>query len=403
MGNVSIDTTNTVGDFLRSQFSALINKDGKIFKALVANPKGNGTLEQIFKDIEAARDEWCNNSDFYEMSGEKLEKTMAYFSYLERLHEESDTSLKRRNELLFYRGGDTQWGDLSNIRRMFQQYFETEYVYIVNNTNPINENLLLDGDFELQTTWVLDGCTYDEEARFSERTGVKFCDIGTCKQSANVIPDSTYFLHFFLEGNIAVQIKDNNGRYWDSRAGEFGNWVTLERNVEFSAKKWDAKSIYFLTDENVSSVTITFIGLRNHSAFLDYVRLFKKEAYSSFSLIAVFGGIYTEDTLGFAPGKDDPVVRRTYNAFGHYSAGKNDTGEIENDFYMNEETPLAPWENDEEGVTVDYKRMSYIEHSHIFGTEGSIEMAQSIYTELLEMVGAGGITSYIEILTRELD
>jgi len=437
MDNVSIDTTNTVGDFLRSQFSALINKDGKIFKALIANPKGTGTIETIFKDIEVARDEWCNNSDFYEMSGEKLEKTMYFFSYLGRLYSESDESLKRRNELLYYRGGDTLWGDVWNIRRMFQQFFNTEYVYIVNNTNPINENMLLDGDFELQNnSWMLDGCSYDEEARFSERTGIKFYGIGACKQTVSVVSNTTYFLHFFLEGKIVVQIKDNNGRYWDNYKGEFGDWINTTKSVEYSAKKWDAKNLYFITDNDVSNVTIMFIGLYNESAYLDYTRLFKKEAYSTFTLLAVFGGIYTVETLGFAPGKDDPVKRHLYNdAFGHFSAGKddkdkiqsanvsfiedaalndnepilvngkNDIGIIEptNDFFLNEQTPLAPWESDEEGVTIDYTKMSYIEQSHIFGVEGSIEKAKDVYTELLEMVAAGGIQSYIEILTRGLD
>jgi hypothetical protein len=62
---------------------------------------------------------------------------------------------------------------------------------------------------------------------------------------------------------------------------------------------------------------------------------------------------------------------------------------------------MAPWEDDKEGYTVDYSRMSYIEQSHLFGADG-VRM-ESVYTELLEIVRPAGITSYIEILTRELD
>jgi hypothetical protein len=432
-----MDNVNTVGDALREVFSTLINKDGKIFKALVANPDGNGTIEQVFNDMEAVRDKWCNNPDFYNQSGEILEKTMSFFSFLTRLFDESDESLKRRNELLYYRDGDTVWGDYWDVLKIFRRFFGTEMVFIVNNTNPIEENLIADGDFEIQNnSWELNGCDYDTEARFSERTGIKFSDCGSCKQTVNVKPDSTYFLHFFLEGTLAVQIKDNHGRYWNPHAGEFGQWTNSEKQTEFSAGQWDAKNIFFLTDQTISSVTINFIGLHNESAFLDYIRLFLKESYSSFTLIALFGGIYTEDTLGFAPGTNDPIVRRNYEGYGHLSDGKddadpvnnenvsfvehaalnenkepllsagtNDVGEIEpaNDMYLDEKTPLAPWDGDEPGITVDYSRMSYIEQSHIFGTEGGIELAKSIYTELLEMVRAGGITSYIEILTRELD
>jgi len=255
-------------------------------------------------------------------------------------------------------------------------------------------------------------------------------------QAVNVSPNETYFLHFFLQGKIAVRIRDNNGRYWNPDAGEMGEWTQAEKLITFAAEKWDAKSIYFLTDGSVSRVNICFVGLRSECAYLDYIRLFLKENYSTFTLLAIFGGIYTEDTLGMAPGTDDPIVRRVYgNAFGHYSAGKddkdtnngnasfvesaalnedkepimadktNDVGEIEptNDMYFDEQTPLAPWDEDDEGVTVDYSKMSYIEQSHLFGIEGGIERSKNIYTELLNMVSAGGITPYIEILTRELD
>jgi hypothetical protein len=432
-----MDRVNTVGDFLRSAFSSLVNKDGKIFKALIANPEEKGAIERIFKDLEETREAWINNPDFYNQDGELLEKTLSFFSFLTRMYDENNASLKRRNELLFYRSGDTLWGDVWNIRKIFQKYFNTEFVYIVNNTNPINENILLDGDFEIQdNSWSLDGCAYDADARFSERTGVKFQDQGTCQQSVTVNPNSTYFLHWFLEGKIAVQIKDNNNRYWNPQGGEFGDWVINEISIPYSTVKWDAKSVFFLTDNTVTGVTVIFRGLHNESAYLDYVRLYLKEAYSTFTLIALFGEIYTDETLGFAPGKDDPIVRRNYSGYGHLSAGKDDSDSVDNnnvsfiedaamnddkepaltdgtndigdaeptnDFYLDEETPLAPWNEDEEGITVDYSKMSYIEQSHILGMEGSTERAKSIYTELLEMVRAGGIASYIEILTRELD
>jgi hypothetical protein len=146
-----MDNGNTVGDALRDAFSTLINKDGKIFKALVANPDKNGTLESIFEDIEAVRKKWCNNPDIYNQTGEILEKTMSFFSFLTRLFNESEESLKKRHELLFYRGGDTIWGDVWNIRKIFRLYFNTKNVWIVNNTNPKTENILEDGDFEAGT------------------------------------------------------------------------------------------------------------------------------------------------------------------------------------------------------------------------------------------------------------
>jgi hypothetical protein len=355
---------NTVGDALCEVFSSLINKNGKVFKALIANPDGNGTIEQIFNDIEVVRNEWCNNSDFYNQSGEILEKTTSFFSFLTRLLYESDESLKHRNELLFYRDGDLVWGDIWNIQKIFKRFFGVKNIYIVNNTNSIEENLITDGDFEKQdNSWKLDGCVFDREVGFSERTGVKFSDNGICKQTVSVLFASTYFLHFFLKGIIEVQIKDNNGRYWDMQAGEFGLWTGVEKSLELKTDLWDAKSLFFLTDDTISSVTIIFIGIQNKNAFLDYVRLFLKEAYSSFTLIISLDKTVstTGEALGLTQGTNDPIEH------------------------------------------VDYSKMSYIEQSNIFGTEKGFELAKNIYTELLDMVKPGGITSYIEILKKELD
>jgi hypothetical protein len=70
-----------------------------------------------------------------------------------------------------------------------------------------------------------------------------------------------------------------------------------------------------------------------------------------------------------------------------------------NDMYLDETTPLAPGEGDDaDGVNVNYDIMSYIEQANLFGTD--TVRPESVYTELLEIVRAGGITSYIEIVTR---
>jgi len=426
---------NTVGDFLRSVFSTLVNKDDVIFKALFANPEETGAVETIFNTLETVRNKWCNNSNIYEQDGEMLEKSMSYFSILERLFAESDESFKGRNELLYYRNGDTIWGDKWDILGIFKSYFNTDLVFIVNDTNSIEENLFLDGDFEEKNAWTLEDCTYDEAACFSERLGILFDSPGTCKQSVNVDADSTYFIHYFLNGNIGVQVKDNNGRYWDAARGEFGEWVNTAVVNNATSNTWDAKHLFFLTDGNVNKVTVSFIG-GTGIAMLDYVRLFKKYAYSSFTLIADFIGRYTSDTLAMAPGKDDPVKRKDYSIFGHFSDGKHDSDTTDpdnlsfvetaalnedksplmaagkddrdnadikpaNDMYI-EQKPLAPGEgDDDDGVDVDYSKMSYIEQANLYGTDTI--RPESVYSELLEIVRAGGITSYIEILTRNLE
>jgi hypothetical protein len=479
-----MDNINSVGDFIMSVFSTLINKDDEIFRALLAsNQKDSpGEVERIFNELEETRDKWCNTSNVYEQTGEMIEKSFSFFSVLTRMYDESDESFKERNKLLYIREGDTVWGDKWNIIRIFKKYFKTELVYIVNDTDDISKNILRDGDFEGQTgDWTLETCRYDNEAGFSERFGIKFDNYGTCSQNAAVVPDSTYFLHFFVRGNINVEIKDNNGRCWkpgNPRSDEFGTWVNGRCYIGLSnaSAGWEPKSVYFLTDETTSGATISFKGIDGRVTHLDYVRLFKKESYSTFTLIAVFGGRYTPDTMAAAPGKEDPVTARNYAGYKHFSEGNHDadppgydrlsffeTAAVHGDdslhdpsdydrlsFFetaaINEDkdpvmaggaddrgritadndkhpvmaggaddvgkaaepnngyiegTPLAPWKDDKPGVTVNYEKMSYIGQSHVFGAAGARQ--ENIYRELLDIVKAGGIPSYIEILIRELD
>jgi len=359
-----MDNINSVGNFIRGVFSTLVNKDEEIFKALLASddPDKPGTLEQIFNDVEETRNKWCNTPNVYEQEGEMLEKTLSLFSVLSRAYDESDASLKWRNKILYIRNGDTVWGDYWDIVKMFKAYFNSEFVYIVNNTDDISKNLFSGGDFEENTeAWTLNLCEYSPDARFSGRNGLLFEENGKCSQSVNVNADSVYFVHFFHCGNIRVKIKDNNGRYWrhpNPYADDFGSWVNTETMVNLPAtEKWKSESVFFLTDSEVTNVKISFIGEAGTS--LDYARLFKKEAYPTFSLVVVFTGRSTPETIGLAPGTDDPAN------------------------------------------TVDYSKMSYIEQAHIYGVKGLSQTG--IYTELLEIVRAGGISSYIEILIKELD
>ena len=399
---------NSIGDFIRGVFSTLVNKDDEIFKALFASDdiQKPGTMEKIFNDIEETRNKWCNSPNVYEQEGEILEKTLSLFSILSRAYDEDDDSLKWRNRLLYVRNGDSIWGDRWDIIKLFKAYFNSDFVYIVNNTDDITNNLLSDGDFEENSrAWKLDSCERSADACFCGRSGISFDGPGTCSQDVNVSADSVYFLHFFGKGNINVEIKDNRGRYWkpaNPYADEFGSWVNtpVAINVCGNPNKWEPMSVFFMSDALPSAVTVSFIGVSNEKTNIDYARLFKKENYSTFTLVVAFTGRTTPDTMGLAPGTNDPIATRNYKGYKYFSGGKDEATNLPNDGYI-DDTPLAPWTDDKTELNVDYSKMSYIEQAHIFGAK---DMRQSnIYTELLEIVRAGGIPSYIEILIKELD
>lgn len=434
---------NTTGDFIRSVFPTLVNKRGTVFSALFANEEGSGTIEKIFDDLEDARKAWeVTGSNIYNQTGEQLEKTLELFSVLKRLNSDTDETLLNRVRLLFNRNGDTVWGNTWDILKLFKVFFGTESVWLINNTESFANNLLVNGNFENTTGWTLTDCNYDTQARFEETQGVLFNASGTCEQGINVDESSTYFLHFFLKGHIRVQIVDNTGRYWNASSSEFGNWTNTECYNSFSSEEWNNQNLFFITDENVSSVTIKFVYAEGYYAFLDYVLANKKTKASTFSLIAVFEGSITDETAGLAPGTNDPIQAYNNNTMGYFSPGGSDeqeramdslsyfdqspitenehpvmqegTNDVEpqtgydNMTYLGDDshdgdTVLAPesMTGTDGQQTVNYEKVSYFDKSFLFGGSGGNQT--DLYSEILDIVQPGGVTSFIELLTREAD
>ena len=431
---------HTIGDFIRSVVPTIINKNGKLFKALLADKESeDGTIETIFNDVEKTRKAWTEHKSVYQQSGEQLKRTLSVFSIIKQLQNESEQTFKNRNKLLFMRKGARLWGNRRDILNIFKTFYNNQNVYLVNNTEPFADNLLSDGNFEKRDAWSLVDAVYEREARFEETTGVLFNAAGTCTQSVNVESVATYFLHFFMKGNIRVRITDNKGRYWNTIGGKDGDgvWSVHEYAVSFASKNWANKSVFFFTDNAVSSITVTFLYEPGYYAFLDYARLNKKTAASTFSLIAVFEGVYTDETASLAPGTHDDIIQPDYSKMGYFSPGQEDVQECDEDsisYFDNSEIvedvspvvtegtndiePLNGYENmsyaDEQQAlapdspvgsddykSVDYDKVSYFDSAYIFGATG--KAAQEIYQELLDIVQAGGVTSTIEILTREQD
>jgi hypothetical protein len=51
--------------------------------------------------------------------------------------------------------------------------------------------------------------------------------------------------------------------------------------------------------------------------------------------------------------------------------------------------------------TVNYEKVSYFDKSFLFGGSGGNQT--DLYSEILDIVQPGGVTSFIELLTRESD
>lgn len=354
----------TISEQLQSNFPGTISKEGEIFKAIVTDGKGGGAIDVILRDSKKYADEYINTPNIYEQTGDMLTKTISFFSYLERFANETEKAVKQRFAALFVRNHDKIWGTPYDVKNLFEQYFPTGTIYLVENTNYYregnidNENLLSDGDLEEQLVWTLTNCNYSQLARFSKSWGVELDNVNAnLSQSVTINPEKkSYFLHFFMQGNLGVKISTQDGRFWNNTTKE---WVLTDYINDFNSSEWDNKTLFFITDENITDITVEFVGSTSGVGYVDYIRLFQKKAYPSFTIIAHFFGDAAKGALGLAPGTND----------------------------------------DEPATQTKYKNYGYYDQAHITGIKTGF--SQEIYEDLLKYVKAVGVKAYIEVVNKE--
>lgn len=454
---------------LRGNFPKTIDKSKPVFSWMVANDNKTGRIQYELDYLMSYMKEWISTPDVYEQTGVMLEKTISFFSFLERFADESEQSLKNRFGAIFVRNHDTRWGTAYDVKSVFKQYFPHATIYVVENTNKIDDssptlaNLFTDGDIntDTPTAWTLTNCSACSFARFSKAYGIEMNLANAALTEANAISvsaETPYFLHFFMKGECDVVIEDNNGKFYDY---ENKTWEDSEvKNYFSTAKKdsngnvlsydWKNCSMYFITNASAETVTITFkmkgsgqkvhadvnFTLANAAAedviipsgtrvsnsdeslvfvttedariaknqttsnlvnaeaenfglsyitaentitkdlddlsvtvdnpqrssggtYLDYFRLFQKQPYGSFTVIAHFDGNSSVGVFGLAPGEDDP-------------------------------DPLPQ---------PKYSRYGYYDKSFLSGVP--IGFATDIYEDLLDYLRAQGVRAYLEIVVRD--
>lgn len=355
---------------MRSVFPKTINKGKPIFSGLIVNDNQDAAIQKQVVDLLNYMKEWISTPDIYKQTGDMLDKSIRFFSFLERFADESEESLLNRFRAIFVRNHDEKWGTPFDVKNVFRQYFPHAVIYLVENTNKIDStepglaNMLLDGDIstDTPTEWTLINCSATKEARFSKGYGIEMNQAnGSLSQTVNIETSETYFLHFFLKGKINVVIKSDTKKYWDNNNKVWSNDEVLNN---FVSNDWNNQSLYFITENNMLNVTISFV-YDDELAYIDYFRLFHKQPYGSFTVIAHFEGNTAVGAFGLAAGDSDPNI------------------ETQSD------TPPQP----------RYGNYGYYDKSYLSGVP--IGFASDIYEDLLEYLRAQGVRAYLEIVIRD--
>ena len=95
---------------LRGNFPKTIDKSKPLFSSIVANDRHNAAIQKQLEDLFKYMKEWISTPDVYEQTGVMLDKSIKFFSFLERYADETEKALKNRFAAIFIRNHDTRWG-----------------------------------------------------------------------------------------------------------------------------------------------------------------------------------------------------------------------------------------------------------------------------------------------------
>ena len=277
---------------LREYTAAGINTGDDVYKALFSDDAGNGALALELDALVGFINYYTRTDDVRGHKDSSLELIVNEFLNFKRRVMEKDGTYLTRFLAVTERKKDLVWGTKWNIKHVFEAVFSDTGVFIAENTSDIN--LIENGDFEGEyDNWTVEGgAEINYGARFSGTRGLCFNGApGSAAWSAR-LEDGVYFLHFFLRGNIGLEIGDSAGKYWNADKLEWSDSPLVNK---FESGIWDNMSMFIkIPPGGEETVEIKFTGGEDNKAFLDYVRLYKKLPYPSYTVISKYAGYFEE-------------------------------------------------------------------------------------------------------------
>ena len=101
---------------IRGNFPKTIDKSKPVFSSLIVNSNSDAAIQKQLVYLFDYMKEWISTPDIYEQTGTMLDKTVTFFSFLERFTDEKESSLKNRFAAIFIRNHDTKWGTPFDVK-----------------------------------------------------------------------------------------------------------------------------------------------------------------------------------------------------------------------------------------------------------------------------------------------
>ena len=178
----------------------------------------------------------------------------------------------------------------------------------------------------------------------------------------DVASTETYKLKYNFKGRLAVVVQNDNNEYWDFSAN---TWKSNAVSNEFFSNERTEKELSITANASTTELTIDYVMIPN---YLDYFRLFRKQPYSSFTVIAHFIGNTSMGAFGLAAGDDDPNI-------------------------------VVPDPDPDHPPQPRYGNYGYYDKSFLSGVP--IGFANDIYEDLLDYLRSQGVKAFLDIVVKD--
>lgn len=350
-------------------FAGAFNRAGEIFTSLVTNTKYTGALEQVIQNLVDFATKWVESTKLFAIDdGDETQTGTQLFlskNALSYIDETKEVTLKRKLKAIFYRNGDSLWGGARNIENVFKNYFGIDTIWVAENTQEYGDNattnLIQNGSFAEAVYWV--GENYlDSDARFDGHFGARLNK--TAISQVVHLEVGTYFLHWMTRGKVSASLSSGLVNY------KSDNWKARQLRVDIAVE---------------GDYTVQFSG----EGDVDYVRLFKKLDYPTFTVIVQKeGNAIVDNSVAVA---SDRILRpinqqgEQVDGFGHLVGDELVKNVLDYSHYYNKQD-----------------NHQHLSRAVFFHSDDS-GYSEEIFTDLLDCVRPVGVRGFIEIVDRSLE
>ncbi|GHU22179.1 hypothetical protein FACS1894172_15290 [Spirochaetia bacterium] len=442
-----MDTKRSLLDNLPSG----INKGDPFIEALFSTFDGEGAINNEIQSFKEASDDLIQKETFSQLPDSAAVRVGKLFTKLVPYHGELNSDYVQRVLAFTSRNNGNVWGTRWDISAAIAKYTKAAHCFIIENTDDSANNLIGDGDFEdtnsqwslsngasvsndandafsgghcvllppfqdrgtLLKQWYLSHGSQDPDSGIPDYRSESYFDdsyfawdqeglrLGsTAQQTVSGLQAGNYTLHYVTRGESGVIIRNRSGKYFNADKHILTWQDTLIVNSKQyttidTFKEWSDRYFFIVVPDH-DTITFNIVNAGDSDVYVDYVRLFHKLPYPTYTILLYFQDYSTAPRQWYlSKGDRDPdpgiINYRRQSHFGYsFFAVTKGRPRVGKTYHM------AAGNEDPNPEIIDYLNESYFDESFF------LVLTTTFYDTLFDILHPVGIRYFSENIESEV-